>query len=86
MTPDEEKELLELEAQIIRLRMLNNQYARHLRKKKPNSLLGNLSVVQQLGQVNPDTWRAFITPNTMHNKVLMLAITALLAFFKKKRS
>lgn len=86
MTPDEEKELLELEAQIIRLRMLNNQYARHLRKKTSNSVLGNLSVVQQLGQVSPATWRAFITPNTIHNKVLMLIVTALLAFFKKKRS
>ncbi|AUZ05906.1 MULTISPECIES: hypothetical protein [Vitreoscilla] len=86
MTPDEEKELLELEAQIIRLRMLNNQYARHLRKKTSHSLLGNVSVVRQLGEVNPETWRAFITPNTVHNKILMLVITALLAFFKKKRS
>ena len=33
MTADEEKELLELEAQIIRLRLLNNQYARHLQRE-----------------------------------------------------
>ena len=85
MTPEQEKELLDLEAQVIRLRMLNNQYARHLNKTKPKSWHQN-ALMPYLGQVSPETWKAFVTPNTLHNKVLMVLVTALLAFIKKKRS
>ena len=89
MTADEEKELLELQAQVIRLRMLNNQYARHLLKQQPKKpLLGSLPVGQlfgQIGQVRPETWRAFATPNTVQNKLLMLGLTLLLGLLKKRR-
>lgn len=86
MTADEEKELLELEAQLIRLKMLNNQYARHIQQNTPRrGLLGNASLGQYLGQVPPETWKAFITPNTWQNKLLLVIGTALLAMFKKKK-
>lgn len=87
MTPEEEKELLELEAQIIRLKMLNNQYSRRLLKKQPSkSMLGQLNFGTYFSKVELSTWKAFITPNTMQNKILMLVITSVLAFLKKKRS
>ena len=86
MTADEEKELLELEAQIIRLKLLNNQYARHLqREHKSAKSYAPLALGQYLGKVSPETWKAVVTPNTWQNRLLVVVATALLALFKKKR-
>ena len=86
MTADEEKELLELEAQIIRLRLLNNQYARHLQREHSSQKpFGRMAFGQYFGQVRPETWKALITPNTWQNRLLVVIGTALLAVLKKKR-
>ena len=86
MTADEEKELLELEAQIIRLRLLNNQYARHLQREHSSQKpFGRLAFGQYFGQVQPQRWKALTTPNTWQNRLLVVIGTALLAMLKKKR-
>ena len=86
MTADEEKELLEMEAQLIHLKMLNNQYSRHLLgQQSGKNAYSNQALRQYLGQIQPDTWKALLTPNTWQNKLLVVVGTGLLALLKKKR-